>query len=305
MASRHRHESDALEPVREGEFQRIVGIGPGIEQRLHTAGVKTFDQLASLSTEEILALLNGIVGITRERVIQQDWPGQARQLAREVQESEAPHEKEQAEEPGERQHYQSFMIELLLDEDRNVKRTRVVHVQGGEKDSWVGWEPGRMASWLVEKAGLPVLEQTAPVEPVRQQLAGALALSETTVLPPGSSRQTRFFTTQEPFEIRSVIDLSGLDVPPDAALRCRSKTAARRVGYDERVMLTQMEKEVESTGLLALSVTAQGLKPGAYLLETDVLIYPAGSENPEEDGLVLRVDGGLVQVQSPELELIG
>jgi predicted flap endonuclease-1-like 5' DNA nuclease len=39
-------------PLAEGEFWRITGIGEATEQRLHAAGIDTFERLGSLSPED-------------------------------------------------------------------------------------------------------------------------------------------------------------------------------------------------------------------------------------------------------------
>src|SRR5512133_1604240 len=86
MASKHRHEPDTLDTLQEGDFRRISGIGPGIEHRLRSAGIETFDQLAEMDVIEMVAALQGTVGITAERIITQEWKQQARRFAEELRE---------------------------------------------------------------------------------------------------------------------------------------------------------------------------------------------------------------------------
>jgi predicted flap endonuclease-1-like 5' DNA nuclease len=162
MAKEHSHEPEMAGPLQEGEFRRISGIGPGIEKRLHAAGVKTFDRLASLSPEKIADLLGNMVGVKAEIITRKDWTGQARRFARQLPQAEENIAVE-ADEPAERQYYESYMVELLLDEEHAVRRTRITHVKDGNKDSWAGWEPGKIDSWIAARAGLrsPRMEQAA------------------------------------------------------------------------------------------------------------------------------------------------
>ena len=44
--------------------------------------------------------------------------------------------------------YATFVIELLLDEHGNVRRTRVVHVQTGTEQKWAGWDEERLLSFI-------------------------------------------------------------------------------------------------------------------------------------------------------------
>ena len=51
------------------------------------------------------------------------------------------------------------MVELLLDEQNEVRRTRVVHIQeqngtGRGENTWAGWEGGNLLGYFVEHAAL-------------------------------------------------------------------------------------------------------------------------------------------------------
>jgi len=63
------------------DFKIVTGIGPGVEKRLNNVGIFTFAQLGALSPADIAAAVTGISGLTTERIIKQDWVGQARKLA--------------------------------------------------------------------------------------------------------------------------------------------------------------------------------------------------------------------------------
>ena len=53
-----------------------------------------------------------------------------------------------------RQAYETFVVELLLDEQRAVRRTRVVHVQSGTEERWAGWDEERLLQFLVTHGDL-------------------------------------------------------------------------------------------------------------------------------------------------------
>lgn len=48
------------------------------------------------------------------------------------------------------QAYETFVVELLVDEHREVRRTRVVHVQTGAEERWAGWDERRLLRFVVE-----------------------------------------------------------------------------------------------------------------------------------------------------------
>jgi hypothetical protein len=50
--------------------------------------------------------------------------------------------------PTDRQQYSTFVVELLLDEHRAVRRTRVVHIQTGIEQVWAGWDEERLLAVL-------------------------------------------------------------------------------------------------------------------------------------------------------------
>ena len=125
------------------DFKRIRGIGPAIESRLHRAGIRTFARLAALSPDEVAALISGL---SVERVAKQGWIRQARKLVPKHAQDK-PHKKETAATVS-RQHYANFTIEFLLSENDEARRTRMVHVQSGDMETWAGWEAERLIEFL-------------------------------------------------------------------------------------------------------------------------------------------------------------
>ena len=81
MARRSSSTSMAVKPPNSDDLKRINGIGPGVESRLHGVGIYTFAQLATLSPADIAASVSGLASLTTERIIKQNWIGQARTLA--------------------------------------------------------------------------------------------------------------------------------------------------------------------------------------------------------------------------------
>ena len=141
MARKRSHASRAVLPREADDFKLIKSIGPAIERRLHVAGIHTFARLATLSPDEVAAL---IPGLSAQRVAKQGWLRQARRLAPK-QARARPHK--EAATTG-RQHYANFTVELLLDENDEARRTRVVHIQSGDADTWAGWEAARLVDFL-------------------------------------------------------------------------------------------------------------------------------------------------------------
>lgn len=132
------------------DFQQIPGIGPAIERRLHEVGILTYHQLATTSPAELAERLRNFAGISASRIEQQDWMAQAQELASAEQEQVTNSEQGS----GNGQHYATFNIELLLDNNSEVRRTRAVYIQGGEQNSWAGWDRERLLRFVEERAAI-------------------------------------------------------------------------------------------------------------------------------------------------------
>ncbi len=99
MASKRSPTNRNAEPPRIDNLKLINGIGPAVEKRLNGVGIFTFAQLAALSPADIVAAVADLTGLSAERIIKQDWIGQARRLAAESTSSEAQKHVEPAAEP--------------------------------------------------------------------------------------------------------------------------------------------------------------------------------------------------------------
>jgi hypothetical protein len=189
--------SDTSSSGRQNEadnLKLINGIGPVVEKRLYGIGIFTFAQLAALSPTDVAAAVIGISGLTSERIVKQDWIGQARKLARQSTVSEpdwieqahqlAAHVTvtgriDDAELPGETQHSTkttsepqeetktvvdsphraTFTIELLLNEDNEPLRTHIVHHESGNVKNWDSWPYRELLSFFVQHAPLNLSQQ--------------------------------------------------------------------------------------------------------------------------------------------------
>lgn len=205
---RKRSPSDRAEkPPRIDDLKLINGVGPGVEKRLHGVGIFTFAKLAEFSPTDIAAAVADLYGMSAERIVKQDWIGQASKLAEEstVSESfkkdaEAPAVTEQnvtitapVEPPTTSEHAPAeapssespkdavpsaagyrpamFTVELLLDEHNNVQSIHVMHVQSMREQTWSGWPKAELVDFLGQSAGLNVpAEEPVPAkaeEPVQ------------------------------------------------------------------------------------------------------------------------------------------
>jgi hypothetical protein len=126
------------------DFTCIDGIGPITMKRLHTAGIRSFAQLAALSAEDIASL---IPGLSKKQITNQHWIEQA---------SSKGCAKAREKEPivtASRQHYENFTIEFLLSEKNKIRRLQLVHIQSGDVDTWTQWDAERLIDFLARHTG--------------------------------------------------------------------------------------------------------------------------------------------------------
>jgi hypothetical protein len=172
----------------EDDLTEVKGIGPRTAAKLEQAGIRTYDELADATPDQLAA----IAGVSRERVDENDWVGQARALAN----PPVVGSVDDARPPGRH----NFTVELRLDPtDDTVLTTTIHHVrprhQGSEPDpheSWPGWDGDRLLSFIQSRA----MAETTPADElaagrresvVENTMEAPRALARKEVYPPEDS----------------------------------------------------------------------------------------------------------------------
>lgn len=286
------------------DLTRIGGIGSKTAEKLNAAGIATYADLTSRSADDIVKLLPDVPGLSAARV--DGWRDEAGELAvsAAAAAAAAPAPEIGAEPPGNGQHYESFLIRVLLNENGSIRRTTAQHIRTGAKRHWPGLErealpdfiEAAIASATAPDAQAPAADQPAEAAVVRapRPAAGPLA---------GARRARRASSAivsveriplraAEPFTMSITIDLA------DPARH------GDRLAYSAVVVarpLTGGPKQTvaQSEGLIAIasptiSIDATGLPPGAYRLDGAVSLREPGASRPVD--LAALAEGLLVQV---------
>jgi hypothetical protein len=305
------------------DFQKIQGIGAGIDRRLHGAGILTYQDLAALTPEEIATSLAGMAGLSPARIASQDWAGQAGRLAGTAAPA-LPSEPDQ--------HYASFHIELLLDVDNSVRRTKLRHHQSGTDEAWPGWDEDRllalvrdhiplMTPWQPAEAGdlqsssAPATAEPETAVPSGDQPEIAISpahLPETAGLPAGLARSsvrvehlgfTRAgqrscsWAPGEPTSVGFTLQVGRTGAPAAAALDFTADiTVGSTLGDDQRWPLGTVRGAVRVDEPLSVELTGEPLPRGLYRPEATVLIYPANHAPDSQPLQGRRASGALIQV---------
>ncbi len=310
--------SKTIVKERRDDLTRITGIGKGVEARLNKAGILSYEQLAAQSPESLTGLLKDMIGFTTERIIKQDWIGQAQQLDAQLalaaepdilEADSAPNQDDDLESAGpDRQHYETFTLELLLDADQNVRRTRVFHVQKGTPNSWAGWDEARLISFLSAQAEFPFTEKPTPeAVPVEVKIiskekpappAPKLNLSDFQVLSMDTRAPTKLLPAERPFSVILMLDLSDVPDEQQTGLSYQAQVYARQLGHQNPTLVASMETESAKAAPDAgkIELIGSGLPVGIYRISADLTVHLSKPEAVDQVTLPLHSEGSLVNV---------
>jgi len=278
----------------------IKGIGPAIKTRLHDTGILTFAQLGASSPEKIAAV---VTSLSAKRIARENWIGQARKLA--SKQKPAKRRMKRAVLRG-RQHYGTFTVELLLNEDNDVRCTRVTHIQSGAEDTWAGWDDAQLAGFFVERAALhlPLTEppprvaattERVPPSPATVGLTGVLRLRELEIVPTGTNSPNYVLRHDQPFVVRLTLDLNEVVAPSDVPLAYEATICAKKLG-GPRQLVGKARDSITSAETVTVNIKGTALPQGTYRLEAVVNLLPSLAEPSSQAGLIAMLEGGLLQV---------
>ncbi len=278
------------------DFTLIHGIGPGIEKRLHAAGILTYAQLATMTPDQVISALGNMIGLTKTRVIDQEWIENARELAA----SAVP------DEPTDRmgrQHYATFTVELLLDGENNVRRTRAVYIQADKEETWASWDEARLMAFFTQHGELNFAQIEAPLpetleaSPVSEPtgLHGSPRLDKAHVTPLQTGRPGRILARNQPFEINLAVDLADLVMPAEANIGYAAQVFAKTLGVGSRQKIGETRGELSSAEMIEMKVDNQGLSEGTYRIDIDLALSQLPLEPAGQPEIEVLLDGGLLK----------
>jgi hypothetical protein len=125
---------------------------------------------------------------------------------------------------GNGQHYESFILRVLLNEDGSIRDTRMEHIGTGEVKRWAGWEHNAMLGFIKEAAGpaAPPMLLAAPVGPLDAEPHPESVLEP--VAEPSATSRVRLIR-QPPLTARAPTTPSP-PAEPEASLAAASSVAA-------------------------------------------------------------------------------
>jgi hypothetical protein len=308
MGRKHSHPVRAATVTGADDFTLIRGIGPKIATRLHKTGILTFAQLAELSAEEIAAKHSGL---SAKRITKETWTSQARNLV--PKRPPAPEPTSATAGEIQQQHYATFIVELLLDADNSVRRTRVTQVQTETEEAWPVWEDTRLTNFFVRRAGLsfpqpapaPLLEPIShpakptvrpPNQKIETGLSGVLRLCDLAILPLGSDVPQNSVRAGETFNVRVVLDLTEVKRSAEVPFTYTATIWAKKLGVKSRQLVGEGRGTFMPADTASCSAKVEITSPGIYHLEALVALTEQGRESLPQHRLMAVQAMGPLQV---------
>jgi hypothetical protein len=216
---------------------------------------------------------------------------------------------------GNGQHYESFIVRVLLNDDGSIRDTRMEHIGTGGVKRWAGWEHDAMLGFIKETAAPPVLlaaplgplDAEPPPESVPESVAEPSAASEICPVsqPQADAAGPEFrapvvrlrpdrtlLHAEQPFVVNLGLDLTGA-APQSDRLIYSAVIVARQLGGKSGRTLASPRGLLTAAGSATITIDAGGLPPGTYLLEAAVSLRAAGASRA---GVAAMAEGIMLQV---------
>jgi len=208
------------------DLTRIAGLGQDIARRLDEAGIRTYAELAGCSADEIAKVLPDASPLLWECI--DGWRHRAQELAG----GTAIRPERGGPGAGNGQHYESFIVRVLLNDDGSIRDTRMEHIGTGRVKRWADWDHDAMLGFLKEAAAptAPPALLAAPVgpldaeprpEPVPEPVAEPSASSQVRPIsqPPVTARApTTPSPSAQPEASQAAAGPAAADAPPPGLL---------------------------------------------------------------------------------------
>ncbi len=288
MSKEQSDTSRSVEPPEINDLKLINGIGPAVERRLHGVGIYTYAQLAALSPADIAAAVADLAGLSAERIIKQDWIGQARRLASESISREAQAE---IETPAE--------LQASIEDAHDATPSFISQV-----------EPAALVAENAESVPPFVIEVTEPVPPVVTSpgdnetgitppivaMTGMPRLRQIEMVPAGTHTPQDCLPYSQPFDVHLTLDLSDVKVSGDTQLYYSASIYGKSLEGHSRQAVGETSGIITPTPKVTVSVEGIVLSKGTYRLKAVVLLNPITTEPTQQTSLAALKDSDLLLI---------
>ena len=277
MAKENSHTSRNVEPPEVDDLKLINGIGPAVERRLHGVGIFTFAQLAALSPADIAAAVADLAGLSAERIIKQDWIGQARKLA----EGSKPTEPQQAEE--------TETASSVVPEPEPPSVT----VEELEPALPAAPEPEPIAPTLTSP-GTKEAEITLPVASITG-LGGVVRILKMEVVSVNDNVLQNFARHDQPYTVRLSLKLTGFVLPIDIQFNYKAYIFCKNLESHSRKLASEASGTFTFNDNITIDVKRTEFPGGANLLQALITLWLMTDQTITQTNLQAWSDVSLLQ----------
>jgi hypothetical protein len=283
MAKRRSPTPHNMQPPRADDLKRITGIGPAVEKRLNGVSISRFEQLAALSPADIAAAVADLTGLTAERIIKQDWIGQARRLA-----SEAG--LESGAETG---------VEVEVEEKGAIESEPEAEAEEVEEAETE--RETEVAAESVTATSMPAVDTEVEGAPLpgpgeaKAGLTGTPLAHGMEIIEMGSKTHRKTLAEDETFEVHITLDLTGLQVTGSDSLHYKASVYGRDLSHSGLV-IGESQGSIGLADTVTIAVAGKPMPAGTYHIAATVIVGLPGMELKPMPGKIAVVQGGVIQV---------
>jgi hypothetical protein len=279
---------DNQRPPQDGEFHYINGIAETTERALHEANILTFEQLASLSLDEIAKALPGQVGV-KERAAHFQWQEKALDYAQSFADNRVngwP--------------YVTFTIRFVMDKQRVVKRTEISWSGDENKKQLTEWDPNSWVEWILDHAQFN-LDLTSGLQEPSQDGTNVkpnapLKISQLQVLGSGSKKSKKELREGMSFILSANLDLGNIENLIASEVRYQGSVQIHKVSGWTSVFDEPFKGNLNVTNPTIVNVSIPGLLSGLYHAQIVIALHPDNAQGTENEGFHAVSDGLLIPV---------
>lgn len=186
-------------------------------------------------------------------------------------------------------HSVNYVVELFTDEDNQVRRTKVHHVQSQEEETWDGWDGGRLLEFFENREELAVSPAPDEIEEAAQPAAPAEKPVRTVVTP--GLLEIEPARAGESLRMRVQMDLG--HYPVHGRLNYSAQVFAKRIGHHGNLTVAAGKGSVQAKPQLRIDLEGSPLGVGAYRTFAAVTLTPADTNSAPASMLT---EGATLQV---------
>jgi hypothetical protein len=267
------------------DLSMIRQLGPGTIAAFEQAGLSTLKALAEKSPAELAATS----GYPVDRILREDWIGQARRLS-----GEAPKRADIVVAPplDPSHRVATFRLELTVEPDGRVHHTDVMYLQNEMvREIWSDWDVARLADFVRRAANFETPDDRVAsliVAPERVPLterdhAWVEPFDFDLKLHEGEKTSTsQILGSESSAEVELGFSLHGVVPEPLHAVRYNITVFALEIDGDHRAIVAEADSEGEfGDGEFLVRLPIWNPPAGLYRLRADVIVAPRDADEPQ------------------------